>query len=199
MIEFRNPYHIEPPGVSRQILSHPTNETEAITTRNLRSVTFYYYYVSEIQEFFITGLRTSWANDASGQNINAVVDIGDTEIFSIPDFEKQTQVITLDANEKFFGFSGTYRDFFTTSMSLLVHDPACSGDLSDPSAFNVTPTYSTTNVEQVATNSTYEDDNDDIWKLLFILVSCLGALLIVACIFWACAMSKKVLSTNTKV
>jgi len=30
MIEFRNPYHIEPPGALRQILSHPINESQAI-------------------------------------------------------------------------------------------------------------------------------------------------------------------------
>ena len=30
MIKFRNPYHIEPPGALREILSHPVNETEAI-------------------------------------------------------------------------------------------------------------------------------------------------------------------------
>lgn len=30
MVEFRNPYHIEPPGALREILSHPANETEAI-------------------------------------------------------------------------------------------------------------------------------------------------------------------------
>lgn len=30
MIEFRNPYHIEPPGALRQILAHPIDNSEAI-------------------------------------------------------------------------------------------------------------------------------------------------------------------------
>lgn len=30
MVEFRNPYHIEPPGALRQILAHPINNFEAI-------------------------------------------------------------------------------------------------------------------------------------------------------------------------
>ena len=30
MLEFRNPYHIEPPGALREILSHPTNDSEVI-------------------------------------------------------------------------------------------------------------------------------------------------------------------------
>ena len=29
MIEFRNPYHVEPPGALREILSHPINQSEA--------------------------------------------------------------------------------------------------------------------------------------------------------------------------
>ena len=30
MIEFRNPYHVEPPGALREILSHPINQSEAV-------------------------------------------------------------------------------------------------------------------------------------------------------------------------
>ena len=44
MIEFRNPYHIEPPGVSRQILSHPTNETEAIELAVFQEHRYAFFY-----------------------------------------------------------------------------------------------------------------------------------------------------------
>ena len=35
MIEFRNPYHIEPPGALREILSHPIKESEALESCNI--------------------------------------------------------------------------------------------------------------------------------------------------------------------
>ena len=34
MIEFRNPYHIEPPGALREILSHPIKESEALEMKS---------------------------------------------------------------------------------------------------------------------------------------------------------------------
>lgn len=44
MINFRNPYHIEPPGVSRQILSHPINESEAIELSVFQEHRYAFFY-----------------------------------------------------------------------------------------------------------------------------------------------------------
>ncbi|MFA5297106.1 MAG: hypothetical protein WC389_02745 [Lutibacter sp.] len=44
IIEFRNPYHIEPPGVSRQILSHPVNESEAIELTIFQEHRYAFFY-----------------------------------------------------------------------------------------------------------------------------------------------------------
>lgn len=44
MIEFRNPYHIEPPGVLRQILSHPVNATEAIELALFQEHRYAFFY-----------------------------------------------------------------------------------------------------------------------------------------------------------
>ena len=51
MIEFRNPYHIEPPGVLRQILSHPVKESEAIELAIFKEHRFAFFYWNKwIQE-----------------------------------------------------------------------------------------------------------------------------------------------------
>ena len=44
MINFRNPYHIEPPGVSRQILSHPINGSEAIELAVFQEHRYAFFY-----------------------------------------------------------------------------------------------------------------------------------------------------------
>ena len=44
MIEFRNPHHIEPPGVLRQILSHPANDTEVIELAVFQEHRYAFFY-----------------------------------------------------------------------------------------------------------------------------------------------------------
>lgn len=44
IVEFRNPYHIEPSGVTRQILSHPINETEAIELAVFQEHRYAFFY-----------------------------------------------------------------------------------------------------------------------------------------------------------
>tara|TARA_Y100000815_G_C13327850_1_gene494822 strand:+ start:95 stop:889 length:795 start_codon:yes stop_codon:yes gene_type:complete len=44
MVEFRNPYHIEPPGALREILSHPVNENEAIELAVFQEHRYAFFY-----------------------------------------------------------------------------------------------------------------------------------------------------------
>ena len=44
MIEFRNLYHIEPPGALREILSHPINESQAIELAVFQEHRFAFFY-----------------------------------------------------------------------------------------------------------------------------------------------------------
>ncbi|MDC9721957.1 MAG: hypothetical protein PSN34_04185 [Urechidicola sp.] len=44
MVEFRNPYHIEPPGALREILSHPINEIEAIELAVFQEHRYAFFY-----------------------------------------------------------------------------------------------------------------------------------------------------------
>ena len=44
IIEFRNPYHIEPPGALREILSHPIRESEAIELAIFQEHRYAFFY-----------------------------------------------------------------------------------------------------------------------------------------------------------
>lgn len=44
MIEFRNPYHVEPPGALREILSHPINQSEAIELAIFQEHRYAFFY-----------------------------------------------------------------------------------------------------------------------------------------------------------
>lgn len=44
MVDFRNPYHIEPPGALRQILAHPTNQSESIELALFQEHRYAFFY-----------------------------------------------------------------------------------------------------------------------------------------------------------
>ncbi len=44
MIEFRNPYHVEPPGALREILSHPINQSEAVDLAIFQEHRYAFFY-----------------------------------------------------------------------------------------------------------------------------------------------------------
>ena len=85
----------------------------------MQSVTIHYDSTA------IKGITLTWGSDTSGSNALTTT-IG----YTVDTL--QTEIYTLAANEKFFGFSGSYNPIYITSLSLLVQDPDCSVDQPDP-------------------------------------------------------------------
>ena len=142
----------------------------------------------------IKGFSVAWESDTSDAN-DLVTDIGVTPSIT-PTL--QTETITLEDNQVFYGFSGSMNALSITSISLLVQDPACSVEQPDPEP----PVVPEEPVIDRNINGgqdgvfppipDQDDDKEDWWKIVLMIIGgCVGLLIIATAIIFFCAKSKR--------
>ena len=143
----------------------------------------------------IKGFSVAWESDTSDAN-DLVTDIGVTPSIT-PTL--QTETITLEDNQVFYGFSGSMNALSITSISLLVQDPACSIEepVPEPPVEPEEPVIDRNiNGGQDGVFPPIpdrdDDDKEDWWKIVLMIIGgCVGLLIIATAIIFFCAKSKR--------
>ena len=107
------------------------------------------------EESGIRGLTFNWREDNSGGNVLSI-DFGITPSI-VPTLLSET--ILVGDNQVFYGFKGSQNTLSITSLSLLVHDPACS-DVILPVQEPIVPVEQASNIsvaEEIVEEETEEN------------------------------------------